>query len=86
MQYRWKLREIMARYNITGVALAEEMNITPVAMSNMRRGDKMPRLDGERIEKLTTALSKLANTKISFYDLFEEIEVEQANFKTFIAA
>lgn len=84
--YRWKLREIMARYNITGVALAKELNLTTVAVSNMRQSDTIPRVDGERIEKLTKALSKLAQTRITFYDLFEETEKEKANFRTPIAA
>lgn len=83
---RWKLREVMARYNITGVALAKELNLTTVAISNMRQSNTIPRIDGNRIKELTEALSKLAETKITFYDLFEETEKERLNFRMPITA
>jgi len=71
---RWRLKEVMARYDITGVDLAEEMGVRSATVSNLRTSKTMPRLDGKKIEDLCLALSKLAKTKIRFSDLYEEME------------
>jgi putative transcriptional regulator len=69
---RWKLAEVMARYRISGKALAEELNVRDATVSNLKNCDTIPRIDGERINQLCQALSKLAGTKIRFCDLYEE--------------
>ncbi len=71
---RWKLKEVMARYDITGVALAKELNIRTATVSDWRTSKTLPRLGGERLDELCKALSKLARKKIRFADLFEEVE------------
>lgn len=71
---RWRLKEVMARYDVTGVALAEELGVRTASISNLRRSSTMPRIDGKRVNDLCKALSKLAGTKISFADLYEEME------------
>lgn len=70
---RWKLAEVMARYRITGKALAEELDMTEASVSNLKNSQTIPRIDGERIEQLCEALNKLAKAKIRFADLYEEI-------------
>lgn len=57
---KWRLREVMARYHIKAVDLAREMGISANAVSNLRKGDTMPRLDGDSLNKLCNALNKLA--------------------------
>ena len=57
---KWRLREVMARYHIKAVDLAKEMGISANAVSNLRKGDTMPRLDGGSLNKLCNALNKLA--------------------------
>jgi putative transcriptional regulator len=57
----------MARYNIKAIDLAQEMGISANAVSNLRKGNTMPRLDGDSLNKLCNALNKLA------LDLDEEI-------------
>lgn len=64
---KWRLREVMARYSIKAVDLAIEMKISPNSVSNLRKANSMPRLDGESLNKLCNALNKLAK------DLDEEI-------------
>jgi len=64
---KWRLREVMARYNIKAIDLAQEMGISANAVSNLRKGNTMPRLDGDSLNKLCNALNKLA------LDLDEEI-------------
>ncbi len=56
---RWRLREVMARYHIKAVDLAKEMGISANAISNLRKSDTMPRLDGDSLNKLCNALNKL---------------------------
>lgn len=70
---RWRLKEVMARYDITGVDLARELGVRDATVSNLKTAKTMPRVDGYRIEDLLKALSKLANTKIRFSDLYEEM-------------
>ncbi len=64
---RWRLREVMARYNIKSVNLAKELDISPNAVSSLRKAKTMPRLDGNALNNLCNALNKLAE------DLDEEI-------------
>jgi DNA-binding Xre family transcriptional regulator len=64
---KWRLREVMARYNIKAIDLAKEMSISANAVSNLRKGNTMPRLDGDSLNNLCNALNKLA------LDLDEEI-------------
>ncbi len=71
---RWKLKEVMARYDITNVALAEELGVRKSSVSNWRTSKTLPRLGGERLDEICRALSKLARRKINFADLFEEVE------------
>jgi DNA-binding Xre family transcriptional regulator len=64
---RWRLREIMAKYNIKSVDLAKQLDISPNAVSSLRKAKTMPRLDGNALNNLCNALNKLAQ------DLDEEI-------------
>ncbi|MBD2213073.1 helix-turn-helix transcriptional regulator [Nostoc linckia FACHB-104] len=64
---RWRLREIMARYNIKSVDLAKQLNISANAVSSLRKAKTMPRLDGNALNNLCNALNRLAQ------DLDEEI-------------
>jgi len=57
---KWRLREVMARYNIKAIDLAKEMGISPNSVSNLRKGYTMPRLDGDSLNGLCNALNKLA--------------------------
>lgn len=71
---RWKLKEVMARYDIQGVDLAKEMDVRTATISNLRNSKTIPGIGGEKINRLTNALSKLSNTVISFDDLYEETD------------
>ncbi|MBO3461201.1 helix-turn-helix transcriptional regulator [Aetokthonos hydrillicola Thurmond2011] len=64
---KWRLREVMARYNIKSVDLAKELNISPNAVSSLRKAKTMPRLDGNALNNLCNALNRLAE------DLDEEV-------------
>ena len=70
----------MARYRITGVALAKELNVRDATISNLRTSKTMPRMDGKKVNELTEALSKLTGKQILFTDLFEEVFAETSNF------
>lgn len=60
---RWKLKEVMARYDITGVALAQELGVSNNTISSLRRAKTMPRLDGNQLDILLSALNLLAKDK-----------------------
>jgi DNA-binding Xre family transcriptional regulator len=57
---KWRLKEIMARYNIKGVTLASRLDIGPNAISALRNAKTMPRLDGVALNSLCNALNELA--------------------------
>ncbi|PSB60672.1 hypothetical protein DSM107010_61800 [Chroococcidiopsis cubana SAG 39.79] len=50
----------MARYHIKAIDLAKEMGVSANAVSNLRKSDTMPRLDGDSLNNLCNALNKLA--------------------------
>lgn len=68
---RWKLREVMARQNMTNRRLAELINIHETNVSNMKRRDTMPRIDGEMLEALCVALD------CTPFDLLEYVPPEE---------
>jgi DNA-binding Xre family transcriptional regulator len=57
---KWRLREVMARYRIKAVDLAEEIGVSPNSVSNLRNSESMPRLDGSSLNYLCNALIMLA--------------------------
>ncbi len=58
---RWKLKELMARYNIKSKYLASYLDISPNAVSVLRKAKTMPRIDGLALTLMCNALNKLAN-------------------------
>lgn len=60
---RWKLKEVMARYDIKGVDLAKELDVSTNTISSLRKAKTMPRLDGEQLNLLLNALNRLAKDK-----------------------
>jgi len=69
---RWKLKEVMARYDVTGVSLAQELNLQEASISHLKKSKTIPAIGGDRIENLCKALSKLSGQKIKLIDLYEE--------------
>lgn len=59
---RWRLNEVMARYDIRAKELAEEMDVSQSAISNLRKRS-MPRLTEETLNSLCQALNKLSQEK-----------------------
>lgn len=60
---KWKLKEVMARYDIKGVDLAKELDVSTNTISSLRRAKTMPRLDGDQLNFLLYALNRLAKDK-----------------------
>lgn len=56
---RWKLRELMARAKITNRELAQYLGVHETSVSRMKNTDKMPRMDGDSIDSLCVALTKI---------------------------
>ena len=74
---RWKLKEVMARYDIKGMDLAKELDVSTNTVSNLRKAKTMPRLDGDQLNLLLDALNKLATDKdevISHVTLIEYVQ------------
>ena len=59
---RLRLNEVMARHGIRAKELAKEMEVSPSAISNLRKRN-MPRLTEETLDKLCRALNKLSQEK-----------------------
>ncbi|WP_181374362.1 helix-turn-helix domain-containing protein [Nostoc commune] len=69
---RWKLKEVMARYDIKAGDLANELNISANSVTNLRKAKTMPRLDGNSLNNLCNALNRLAHNldkQITPFDL-----------------
>lgn len=56
---KWRLGEVMARYRIKGIELAQVMEISNNAVSNYRKATTMPQINGERFNALLNALNRL---------------------------
>lgn len=71
---RWKLAETMARYRVTSKALAKALKVSPTAIPNIKNADCLPELGSNKLCQISDALSELAETKMSPFDLMEHIE------------
>lgn len=78
---KWHLREVMARYRIKGVDLAEEMGMSTNSISNLRKADSLPRIDGHTLNSLCMSLRRLSRVDITPTDLIEFI-VDDEEAKT----
>jgi putative transcriptional regulator len=69
---RWRLNEVMARYNIRPTELAQAMDVSLTTVSNLRKR-QMPRLTEQTLNKLCQALNQLSqeNYLITPADLIE---------------
>ena len=64
MPTRWRLGELMARYRITGKAMAKELGVSDNAVSALKRAKTMPRIDGKRLDEIAKAVSDLAGPDV----------------------
>jgi len=69
---RWKLREIMARERVSATHLASLMGVHRVTLTNWKNSDKVPPLDGDRLNDLCRFLGCVPG------DFFEYIPDEEA--------
>lgn len=56
---KWRLNEVMARHDISATSLAESMQVSLNAVSNLRKKG-MPRLSEETLNKLLNSLNSLS--------------------------
>ncbi|BAS59907.1 hypothetical protein NIES2135_20640 [Leptolyngbya boryana NIES-2135] len=73
---KWKLAEVLARHKIKNKELAERLGVRPNTISDLKRADSMPRIDGKKLDELAaaiTALSKIGGT-VRGIDLLEDRE------------
>ena len=70
---RWRLNEIMARHRVLAKQLAIDMNTSDNAISNLRRAESMPRIDGKKFDRLCASLTRLSKIRepVTPYDLIE---------------
>jgi putative transcriptional regulator len=74
MPTRWKLAELMARHKITNKELAVYLDMRPNSITDLKKADSMPRINGEQLDRIAaaiTALSKI-NEFVKGVDLLEE--------------
>ena len=80
---KWRLAEVMGLYGIKTKDLAEQVGITAGALSNLRRSQTMPRIDGNRLTDLINGINTINNarhnpTKITPHDLIGWISDDEA--------
>lgn len=56
----WRLKNIMAEYDISGVDLAKKLGVSENSISKLRRSKTMPRMNGQELDRLFDALNELA--------------------------
>lgn len=77
---RWKLRAFMAQHKIKNTELAVVMKKHPTTIARLKATDKMPMLDGDTLDQLCDALTKLlqakegSHTVVKLFDLIEFYE------------
>lgn len=72
----WRLNELMARHRVTGKELADEIGVSANAVSALRKAETMPKINGERLDQIAAALTKLSRTggMVRGIDLLENSE------------
>jgi DNA-binding Xre family transcriptional regulator len=71
MTVRWRLKEVMARYDIRNIDLQQAMQLNKNAISNLKNAKSMPRIDGKRLDQLCKVLSELSHERITPETLIE---------------
>lgn len=76
MPTMWRLNELMARHHVSGKALADELGISTNAVSALRKATTMPKINGERLDEIAAALTKLSEIgeAVRGVDLLENLE------------
>lgn len=54
---KWRLNEVMAAKRVKNKDLAESLGVTPNSVYRLRKEDKMPRLDHDRLDGICKALN-----------------------------
>jgi putative transcriptional regulator len=78
MPTKWRLNELMARHRVSGKDLAKALKISPNAVYALKGSDKMPRIDGDRLDEIAAALTSLSKIGgvVKGVDLLENLEDE----------
>jgi putative transcriptional regulator len=78
---RWKLSEVMARHRVKAKDLAKQIGLSANALSSLRNAEKMPRIDGDRLETLCVGITKLSKLgeRVTPHNLIEYIPEEREN-------
>ena len=70
---RWKLNEVMARYRLTNDQLGKQMDRHVTSVSRLRAARKMPRMNGDDLDKLCSVLTGLAGEVVGVDSLIEYV-------------
>jgi putative transcriptional regulator len=73
MPTKWRLNELMARHRVSGKDLAKKLGISQNAVYALKNAEKMPRIDGDRLDEIAEALTSLSRIggTINGIDLLE---------------
>ena len=63
---RWTLRQVMADRQVSNKALADALGIHPNSVSNMKRRNDMPRIDGTLLDGLCKHLQCTPHDLIAY--------------------
>ena len=68
---KWKLVELMQRYEISGRALAERLEISQNAMSSLRNAKAMPMIGSDRLSRIIIELRSISGQQIELNEIIE---------------
>ena len=60
---KWKLADVMDLYAIKNKELADALDITASAASNLRTSATMPRIDGHRLNQIISAINEINQSR-----------------------
>ncbi|MCT7981575.1 helix-turn-helix domain-containing protein [Laspinema olomoucense] len=63
MAHRWRLNEVLARYRVGTGELADQLGYVPQSVSKLKAKDTMPRIDGDTLAAICTAINKILREK-----------------------
>lgn len=83
---RWKLNELMARMRISNKELGTELDRHETSVSRLRSSDTMPRLDGDSLNNLCTALTVISRRRgnvgsigpAELFDFTPDVDLDQS--------
>lgn len=69
----WKLEKLLYLRGVSNVDLGNKLGDSQTAITKLKKRVDMPRINGERLEKICEAIASLSGKKVELSDLIEYV-------------